>query len=125
VAKRVRGSGVRNTHRPGGHPPVRSAGARSTTHPETTASPMEAGQAAVAPAAPEPAAAPLVSAAPSRSTRGRAKVKEGSLLAERAAKEYVYVGVDLRRIVVVAAVLMGTLIALWLFFTTVDPFGIY
>lgn len=104
-------------------------GARAASAPGASESPAAA---ISAPAAGETAAAAsmettaaAMSANPTRSTRGRTKVKEGSLLAERAAREYVYVGVDLRRIVVVAAVLMGTLLALWLFFTTVDPFGIY
>lgn len=60
-----------------------------------------------------------------RAHRGRVKVKSDSLLAQRAADEYVYVGQDLRRIVVVAGILFAALIVLWLFFTIVDPFGIY
>ena len=60
-----------------------------------------------------------------RAHRGRVKVKEGSLLAQRAQDEYVYVGQDLRRIAVVAAILFSALIVLWLFFTVVDPFDIY
>lgn len=63
--------------------------------------------------------------APTRSHRGRVKVKPDSLLAQRAADEYVYVGKDLRRIVVVAGILFAALIVLWLFFTIVDPFDIY
>jgi len=59
------------------------------------------------------------------SPRGRVKIKPDSLLATRAQDEYVYVGQDLRRIVVVAVGLYATLIVLWLFFTIVDPFGIY
>jgi hypothetical protein len=62
---------------------------------------------------------------PSRSTPGRIKVKPDSLLATRAKDEYVYVGQDLRHIAVVAASLFGVLIVLWLFFTIVDPFGLY
>lgn len=42
------------------------------------------------------------------------KVKAGSILAERAATEYVYVAHDMRRIIVVAAGLIGILFALWL-----------
>ena len=60
-----------------------------------------------------------------RAHRGRIKVKSDSLLAQRAADEYVYVGQDLRRIVVVAGILFAALIVFWLFFTIVDPFGIY
>ena len=43
-----------------------------------------------------------------------ARTKPGSLLAARAANEYVYVAQDMRRILVVAAALFGTLIILWL-----------
>lgn len=73
------------------------------------------------------AAAPLGVMPPptTRSHRGRVKVKPDSLLAQRAAGEYVYVGQDLRRIAVVAGILFTALIALWLFITIVDPFGIY
>jgi len=60
-----------------------------------------------------------------RAQRGHIKVKEGSLLARRAQDEYVYVGQDLRRIAVVAAILFTALIVLWLFFTVVDPFDLY
>lgn len=107
---------------------MRTAGARAASTPaasESVAAATPAPAAAATTATVGETAAAAMNATPARSTRGRTKVKEGSLLAERAAREYVYVGVDLRRIVVVAAVLLGTLLALWLFFTTVDPFGIY
>jgi hypothetical protein len=71
------------------------------------------------------AAAPAALRAPSRSTPGRLKVKPDSLLASRAKDEYVYVREDLRRIVIVDGGLLIALIVLWLFFTIVDPFGIY
>jgi hypothetical protein len=61
----------------------------------------------------------------SRSLPGRVKVKPDSVLAQRARDEYVYVGQDLRRIVVVAAILFAALLVIWVFFTTVDPFDIY
>jgi hypothetical protein len=47
-------------------------------------------------------------------TRVHHKIKAGSLLAERAATEYVYVSQDIRRIVVVAGGLVLVLFALWL-----------
>ncbi len=47
-------------------------------------------------------------------TRVHHKVKAGSLLAARAATEYLYVSQDMRRILVVAAGLVAVLIALWL-----------
>ena len=48
------------------------------------------------------------------STPARARVRPGSLLAVRAASEYVYVAQDMRRILLVAGALFGTLIVLWL-----------
>ncbi len=57
--------------------------------------------------------------------RGRIKVKEGSLLASRSQEEYAYIAKDLRHIAIVAMGLLGVLIVLWLFFTQVDPFGLY
>jgi hypothetical protein len=44
------------------------------------------------------------------------KIKAGSLLAARAANEYVYVSQDMRRILLVAGGLIGLLFALWLLF---------
>ena len=50
-----------------------------------------------------------------RSTaRTHHRIKPGSLLAARAATEYVYVSQDLRRILFVAGGLIGLLFALWL-----------
>jgi hypothetical protein len=48
------------------------------------------------------------------SQRTHHKIKAGSLLAARAATEYVYVSQDLRRILLVAGGLIGLLFALWL-----------
>jgi hypothetical protein len=42
------------------------------------------------------------------------RVKPGSLLAAKAATEYVYVAQDMRRIALVAALLFGILFVLWL-----------
>lgn len=47
-------------------------------------------------------------------TRAGGRTKPGSLLAVKAATEYVYVAQDMRRILLVAAALFGTLIVLWL-----------
>ena len=44
----------------------------------------------------------------------RHRVKPGSVLAARAATEYVYVAKDLRRILVVAGSLIAVLLLLWL-----------
>lgn len=58
--------------------------------------------------------ATLERAAPRAGTRVHHKVKAGSLLAARAATEYVYVAQDMRRILLVAGALIGVLFALWL-----------
>jgi len=44
----------------------------------------------------------------------RARAKPGSILASRAATEYVYVGQDLRRVVIVSVIVFGTMLVLWL-----------
>jgi hypothetical protein len=49
-----------------------------------------------------------------RATYQNRRVKAGSLLAAKAATEYVYVAQDMRRILLVAAALFGILVAAWL-----------
>ncbi|CAN5661136.1 hypothetical protein BH23CHL7_BH23CHL7_14250 [soil metagenome] len=49
-----------------------------------------------------------------RSSHARVRAKPGSVLAARAATEYVYVGQDLRRIVIVSTLLVALMIAAWL-----------
>ncbi len=51
---------------------------------------------------------------PARTIHHRARAKPGSVLAQRAATEYVYVAQDLRRIALVAVTLIGVLILLWI-----------
>lgn len=63
---------------------------------------------------PEEARVELERAAPRAGTRVHHKVKAGSVLAARAATEYVYVSQDMRRILLVASALVGILFALWL-----------
>lgn len=48
-----------------------------------------------------------------RATGPRHRIKAGSLLAARAATEYLYVARDIRRIVVVAVGLFATLLLMW------------
>jgi hypothetical protein len=57
----------------------------------------------------------------------RPRAKPGSVLAARAANEYVYVAQDIRRIVVVAGLLFGAMIGAWLLLVVlkVVPLGIY
>ncbi len=114
MSKRVRGS-VR-THRPGTRPPS----ARTATRPErgssAVPSPLEEAEFLaedIVENRPEEAKAELerYSRTPQRTHH---KVKAGSILAARAATEYVYVAHDLRRIIIVAAGLIGLLFALWL-----------
>jgi hypothetical protein len=57
--------------------------------------------------------------------RGHVKMKPGSVLAARAAQEYVYVGEDLRNITKVGVVLMIAMIALWLIIVVGNVFGLY
>jgi len=61
----------------------------------------------------------------SRSLPGRIKVKPNSLLAARSETEYVYVGRDLRRIVMVGAAMFGTLFVLWILLVVLGLSGLY
>jgi hypothetical protein len=133
LAKRTRGS--RSAHRPGGHAPTRPSPARpgSTSAPATRATPGASGtsqlDAAVAIAddieARRPAEAAAQLSRASRATPGRAKVKPNSLLAARAAEEYLYIGADLRRIAMVDAGVFGVLIVLWLLLVVLNLSGLY
>lgn len=51
------------------------------------------------------------------------RAKPGSLLATRAAEEYVYVAQDLRRIALVAVLLFGILFGLWILIEALGLFG--
>jgi hypothetical protein len=70
---------------------------------------------------------PATAAADLRAARlpGRVKVKPNSLLAARAAEEYIYVGQDLRRIALVAALLFGVMLVLWLLLVVLNLSGLY
>lgn len=65
---------------------------------------------------PEASRAAAAAARPTQraGTRIHHKIKAGSILAARAASEYVYVAQDMRRILLVAGFLIGLLFALWL-----------
>jgi len=65
---------------------------------------------------PEEVPATLERAAPRAGTLVHHKVKAGSVLAARAATEYVYVSQDMRRILLVASGIVAVLFALWLLF---------
>jgi hypothetical protein len=141
VAKRIRGSGTTSAYRPG-QAPVRSS------LPSTSSAPRPGTQppAAIPGAAPRPteAEAALVIeglpapshtavAAPGSTTprtvrshqRGHVKVKPTSVLAARAAQEYVYVGEDLRQIAKVGISMLVVMAVLWLVIVVANAFGIY
>jgi hypothetical protein len=73
----------------------------------------------------------VITDAPARPTppishhRGRVKVKPNSLLAARAAEEYVYVGKDMRRILTIAASLGVLLLVLWVLLVVFNLSGLY
>lgn len=115
MSKRVRGparphrrSGTRAaSDRPVGsrRPPAAAAAAIPAQAAKTTAEAVIEDK-AVAPAAEIDRA--------SRAVHPRQRVKPGSVLAAKAATEYVYVAQDMRRILIVAAALFGVLLVLWL-----------
>jgi hypothetical protein len=113
VTKKVRGSGGRH-RRPGARPASERTGPKRPSG-EARPSQLEAAE-EVAELIVEdrPAAAANEIQRSARTARQHQRVKAGSLLAARAATEYVYVAKDMRRIFVVAALLVGVMLALWL-----------
>jgi len=134
VAKRTRVKTL--TRRPGARPASSRPNTLRTVAPRPVSAPL-------APAQPMPSEveattlitsdrnvflrteAPVDTAAVARSTPGRVKVKPNSLLAAKAATEYVYVGQDLRRIAVVGASLFAVLLLLWIVLVVLGLSGIY
>lgn len=115
VTKRVRGT-PRSRRRPGARPPTERSGPRIRRAPVVSApSQLEAAPDVAEDVAEErQAAAAEELHRTARATQPRHRVKAGSLLAARAATEYVYVSQDMRRILLVSGVLLATLIVLWL-----------
>lgn len=114
MSKRVRGA-ARPHRRPGTRPPSERTAARR--RPTTTAatSELEVAEILAEEAIEErPAARTSEVSKPTPTVHPRHKIKAGSLLAARAATEYVYVAQDIRRIVLVAGGLTGLMIVLWL-----------
>jgi hypothetical protein len=123
VSKRTRGS-ARVHRRPGARP----AGSRSTARRREAAPPTaadantpvvdaQAGDALTGESAVAPTREPLRRVEGERTVpraNPRSRVKPGSLLAARAATEYVYVSQDLKRISLVGGLLFATLFVLWL-----------
>jgi uncharacterized MAPEG superfamily protein len=112
MSKKTRG-GARVHHRPGTRPATdrtRDPRRRLLEQP----SQLEAAEAAAEDVVEaHPAAAAAVLDVNARS-HPRHRVKAGSLLAARAATEYVYVAKDMRRILFVAVLLVAMMLVLWL-----------
>jgi hypothetical protein len=117
MAKRTRGS-QRRRRRPGVRPQQRPTDRRTDYHAAAGAIAYELRQYELRQEeAAEPAGVTAADAGASdrpATTHVRHKVKAGSLLAARAATEYVYVGRDMRQILFVAVGLFGALFVLWL-----------
>ena len=106
MSKRVRGrrpSGSRSANRP-----VRQPAPAATLAPANQLVPAAEPDVVAATVAPGAGATAM------RSPLPRSGPARQSALAVRAATEYVYVGQDLRHIVVLASVIAGVLIVLWL-----------
>jgi hypothetical protein len=112
VSKRVRGT-TRRQRRPGARPAT-----DRSTRPVERVSQLEAAEVVaedIIEEHPVEAAAELERVEQAeRAVHPRTRTKPGSLLAARAASEYIYVAQDMRRILAVAFVLFGALIVLWL-----------
>jgi hypothetical protein len=113
MTKKVRGTG-RQHKRPGARPATDRAATprRRITTVERPSQLEAAEEAAEDIVEARPAAAANVLEANARS-HPRHRVKAGSLLATRAATEYVYVAKDMRRILFVAGLLIGIMAVLW------------
>jgi hypothetical protein len=115
VSKKVRGQ-VRTHRRPGTRAPSERTAERRRIAPAAEPSQLEEAEIIaqdIVEDGPEEARAELERYTRS-SQRTHHKIKAGSLLAARAATEYVYVSQDLRRILLVAGGLIGLMFALWL-----------
>ena len=111
MSKKVRGP-VRSQRRPA----ARAAGQRvnAPRHPTSQLEAAEVIAEDVIEERPAEAAQELERVAQTVPTRPGRGPRPGSLLAVRAATEYVYVAQDMRRILLVAAALFGSLFVLWI-----------
>lgn len=141
MAKRTRGVTPTSAYRPGQAPVRKSAPstkpATATTPPTPAPGAIDSaiaqtsvaattGQTVQATTSAAVAAPTSAERAPVAShQRGHVKVKPNSLLAARAAQEYVYVGEDLRHIAKVALGMLVVMIVLYLIVVTANVFGIY
>jgi hypothetical protein len=111
MTKRSRGPSRPAAHRrPGSRPPAKGNRPRTERVSQLEAAPIVAED--IVEDRPAEAATELERAA--RGSYQRHRVKTGSLLAAKAATEYIYVAQDMRRILFVAAGLFGILLAAWL-----------
>jgi hypothetical protein len=135
MSKRTRGS-ARAHRRPGARPPISRAAGVRPARPSATTTAADRSPAAPLEVAPEIAEAGVDHRAEPAATRARPlaasahvrpRAKPGSLLAARAANEYVYVAQDIRRIVVVAGLLFAAMIVAWLLLVVLKaiPLGLY
>lgn len=115
MSKRVRGT-VRQHRRPGTRAPSERSATRRREAPGPSESRLEVAEIVAEDIVEgKPAETPALLERTARVTQARHhKIKAGSLLATRAATEYVYVSQDMRRIFLVAGSLVGALLALWL-----------
>jgi hypothetical protein len=114
MTKKVRGT-ARQHKRPGARPATdRAATPRRRITTVEQPSQLEAAEEAAEDIVEDrPASAANVLEANAHS-HPRHRVKAGSLLATRAATEYVYVAKDMRRIILVAGLLLVIMLVLWL-----------
>jgi hypothetical protein len=120
VSKRVRGP-IRTHRRPGARPPSERGATRRREPGTAIPSQLEVAEDLAdevvedRPSPDRPAPARVeVERASRANARVHHKIKAGSLLAVRAATEYVYVSQDMRRIAIVASGLIALLFVLWL-----------
>jgi hypothetical protein len=124
MAKRNRGSSRQAARRRAGSKPAARTRARPADQPPSQLEAAATVAEDIVEERPAEAARELATVARARE---RARMKPGSLLAAKAASEYVYVAQDMRRILLVAASLFGVLVVGWLLIVVLRllPLGFY
>lgn len=118
MSKRTRGAATRTTQRrpgqrpAGARPPTARSADSPTPRPPSQLLAAEGIADEIVEGRPDRATAQLGAVA--RSTPSRSRAKPSGLLAAKAATEYVYVAQDLRRILMVAALVFGIMLVLWI-----------
>jgi hypothetical protein len=113
VSKRVRGA-ARTHRRPGARPPSERTAARRRPEAGAPLSQLETATEVAEEVVEQRPAAATHELEQAVRAHPRQRAKPGSLLAARAATEYVYVAKDLRRILIVAGLLIAVMFVLWL-----------